>query len=99
MGRSGSGSLRDAIAITAGKIRNAPALVEHQADAGKCHARGEPLDGTRPEVAVMQAKGGGHLWIHGGECHEAYGLRRIALIDDIMKGAGWAGLQREATGR
>ena len=89
MGRSGAAALRDAIAITAGKIRNAPALVEHQAHAGLCHACGEPLDGTRPEVAVMQAKGGGYLWIHGGECHEAYGLRRTALVNDIMKGAGY----------
>ena len=89
LGRTGPDALRDAIEITAAKIRNAPALVEHQAHAGLCHACGEPLDGTRPEVAVMQAKGGGHLWLHGGECHEAYGLRRTALVDDIMRGAGY----------
>lgn len=89
MGRSGAAALWDAIAITAAKIRNAPVLVEHQAHAGLCHACGEPLDGTRPEVAVMQAKGGGHLWLHSGECHEVHRRRRAALVDDIMRAAGY----------
>lgn len=89
LGRTGPAALRDAIEITAGKIRNAPALVEHQAHPGLCHACGQALDGSRPEVAIMQAKGGGHLWLHGGECHAEHGRRRTALVDSIMRAAGY----------
>ena len=88
LGRSGPGALRDAVVITAAKIRNAPALVEHQAHAGLCHACGEPLDGTRPEVAVMQGKPGSPLHIHS-VCHADHKARRTALVDRIMTAAGY----------
>ena len=94
LGRTGPEAVRDAIEITAAKIRNAPVLAEHQAHAGLCHACGEPLDGGRPEVAVMQAKGGGHLWVHGGECHEAHSRRRAEMVDRIMRAAGYGADQR-----
>ena len=88
-GRHGSEALRDAIAITAAKIRNAPALVERQAHPGRCHACGEPLDDAHPVVAVMQAKGGGSLWLHHGECCDEHSQRRAALVDRIMAAAGY----------
>ena len=95
LGRSGSDALRDAVAIVAGKIRNAPALVERQAHDGRCHACSEPLDETRPVVAVMQAKGGGCLWVHGGECHAEHSRRRAALVNGIMAAAGYGVEQQE----
>ena len=79
LGRTGPDALRDAVAITAAKVRNAPALNEQQAHNGRCHVCGEPLDGTRPEVAIPQAKGDGHLWVHAGECHSEHSRRRAAL--------------------
>ena len=94
LGRSGSDALRDAVVIVAGKIRNSPVLIERQAHDGRCHTCGALLDETRPVVAVMQAKGGGHLWLHGGECHAEHGRRRVALVDDIMRAAGYGADQR-----
>lgn len=89
LGRSGPDALRDAIAIVAGKIRNSSVLVERQAHDGRCHACGGSLDETRPVVAVMQAKGGGCLWVHGGECHAEHSRRRAVLVDGIVAAAGY----------
>ena len=88
-GRHGPDALRDAIAITAAKIRNAPAMVERQAHPGRCHACDEPLDEAHPVVAVMQAKGGGPLWLHHGACCEEHSRRRVALVDEVMRAAGF----------
>ena len=94
-GRTGPDALRDAIAVTAAKIRNAPALNERQAHDGRCHACGKPLDGTWPEVAILQAKGGGHLWVHAGDCHSEHSRRRAALVEEIMAAAGYGADQQE----
>ena len=85
----GPAALARAVAITAARIRNSLVLVEHQVSAGHCHACGGALDDAQPVVAVLQAKGGGHLWMHGGECHEAHGRRRLALVDEILREAGF----------
>ena len=89
LGLSASEALARAIAVTASRIRNAPVLAERQAHDGRCYACSKPLDGTRPEVAILQAKGGGPLWMHGGECHEMHSRRRAALVDEIMVAAGY----------
>ncbi len=88
-GRDGPSALRAAIAITAAKIRNSPVMVERQAHDGRCHTCGEPLDSTWPEVAILQAKGGGHLWMHAGECHDEHSRHCAALVDRIMAAAGY----------
>ncbi len=95
LGRSGPAVLSDAIAITAAKIRNSPALVERQTHDGRCHTCDQPLDGTWPEVAILQAKGGGHLWMHAGECHDEHSRRCAALVDRIMAAAGYGISQSE----
>ncbi len=82
-------ALARAVEITEAKIRNSPVLVERQAHDGRCHACGESLDGTRPEIAVMQAKGAGRLWLHSGTCHAEHSRRRVAQVDDIMAMAGY----------
>ncbi len=87
-GREGPDALRDAIAITAAKIRNAPALAERQVPAGHCHACGGPLDDSRPLVAVLNP-GGPALHLHGGQCHAAHSARKAALVDSIMTAAGY----------
>ncbi len=87
-GRERPDALRDAVAITAGKIRNAPALSERQVHAGQCHACGGPLDDTRPLVAVLNP-GGPALHLHGGECHAAHSARKAALVGSIMTAAGY----------
>ncbi len=87
-GREGPDALRDAIAITAAKIRNSPVLVERQVHDGRCHACGDALDDTRPVVAVMQAKGG-PLWLHHGACCLEHSRRRAALVAEIMMAAGF----------
>ncbi len=87
-GRERPDALRDAVAITAGKIRNAPVLSERQVHAGQCHACGGPLDDTRPLVAVLNP-GGPALHLHGGECHAAHSARKAALVGSIMTAAGY----------
>ena len=87
-GREGPDALQDAVEITRAKIRNAPALAERQANDGRCHACGEPLDGSRAEVAVLNP-GGRALHMHGGACHQAHSRRRAALVDRIMAAAGY----------
>lgn len=82
-------ALARAIAVTAAKIRNSPVLVERQAHPGRCHACDGPLDDARPVVAVMQAKGGGPLWLHHGACCLEHSRRRVALVDGIMASAGF----------
>ncbi len=94
-GREGPDALRDAIAITAAKIRNAPAMAERQVHVGFCHACGDALDDSRPVVAVLQAKGGGPLWLHHGACCLEHSRRRAALVAEIMMRAGYGA---EATG-
>ena len=94
-GREGPTALRDAIAITAAKIRNSEALAERQAHGGRCHLCDGPLDDSAPVVAVMTGRRGAHLHLHA-RCCPAYTARRIALVDQIMAAAG---LQREAAGR
>ena len=96
LGRTGPDALRDAVAITAAKVRNAPALTERQAHDGRYHTCGEPLDGTWPEVAILQAKGGGHLSVHAGECHSEHSRRRAALVEEIMTAAGYGANQQES---
>ena len=86
-GRTGPDALRDAVEITVAKIRNASALVERQAHDGRCHVCQDPLDGTRPEVAVMQGHPGKPLHMHAG-CHADHKARRTALVDRIMEAAG-----------
>lgn len=88
LGRTGPDALRDAIEIVAAKIRNSAALVESQSMDGRCHVCREPLDGTRPEVAVMQGKPGSPLHIHS-VCHADHKARRTALVDRIMAAAGY----------
>ena len=88
-GRRSSDALRDAIAITAAKIRNAPVLIERQAHPGLCHACGDALDDGRSVVAVLQAKGGGALFLHHAECCVEHSRRRAALVDRIMVAAGY----------
>lgn len=88
-GRHGPSALRDAIAITAGKIRNLSVLVEQQAHQGRSHACDGPLDDPLPVVAVMQAKGGGPLWLNHGECCLEHSRRRAALVEDIMAATGY----------
>ncbi len=87
-GREGPGALRDAIAITAAKIRNAEALAERQAHGGRCHVCNEPLDDALPVVAVLSGKPGRVLHMHAG-CCPSYTARRIALVDRIMAAAGY----------
>ncbi|MGI3903036.1 MAG: hypothetical protein ACRYGP_30230 [Janthinobacterium lividum] len=87
-GREGPGALRDAIAITAAKIRNSEALAERQAHGGRCHICDEPLDDSAPVVAVLSWSRGGALHLHAA-CHDAYRARRTALIDRIMACAGY----------
>lgn len=94
-GGTGPDALRDAVAITTAKIRNSPALAERQAHDGRCHICGEPLDGGRPEVAVLQPKGSGHLWLHGGACHTEHMRRRAVLVERIMVRAGYGSAQPE----
>ena len=89
LGLPASEALARAIAVTANKIRNSSVLVERQVHDGRCYACGGPLDGSRPEIAVVQAKGGAHLWMHAGECHAVHSRRRAALVDEIMVGAGY----------
>ncbi len=101
-GRHGPAALARAIAITAGKIRNSPVLVEHQAHPGQCHACGDALDDSQPVVAVMQAKGGGPLWLHHGGCcartqpaqdgarRQYHGLGKLRHCDG--RGSGMTGL-------
>ena len=86
--RTGPDALRDAIEIVAAKIRNSAALVESQSMDGRCHVCRAPLDGTRPEVAVMQGKPGSPLHIHS-VCHADHKTRRTALVDRIMTAAGY----------
>lgn len=86
--RTGPDALRDAIEITAAKIRNSAALAESQAMDGRCHVCRGPLDGTQPEVAVMQGHPGKPLHIHA-KCHAEHKARRTALVDEIMKAAGY----------
>ena len=87
-GREGPGALRDAIAITAAKIRNAEALAERQAHGGRCHVCDEALDDSAPVVAVLSWSRGGPLHLHWG-CCEAYSARRAALVERIMAAAGY----------
>lgn len=87
VGVTGPEAHRRALAIVAGKIRNSPALAERQAHAGRCHQCNEALDDTRAVVAVLG--GAGRLWLHGGECHDAFGRRRAALVERIMWAAGY----------
>ena len=87
LGRTGPDALRDAIEIAVAKIRNSAALVETQAADGRCHVCREPLDGARPEVAVMQGHPGKPLHMHAG-CHADHKARRTALVDRIMEAAG-----------
>lgn len=97
VGVTGPEAMRRSVEITAAKIRNSPVLVERQAHDGQCHACGQSLDDARPVVAVLQAKGGGHLWVHGDECHDAHRRRRATLVDRIMAAAGYgAETTREA---
>ena len=93
-GRTGPDALRDAIEIVAAKIRNSAALVESQSMDGRCHVCREPLDGTRPEVAVMQGKPGSPLHIHSA-CHGDHKARRTALVDRIMAAAGYGPAQTD----
>ena len=94
-GRIGPIALRDAITITAAKIRNAPALTERQTHDGRCHACGEPLDGTQAEVAILQAKGGGDLWVHAGECHDEHSRHMAERVEAIMAAAGFGADRQE----
>ena len=94
LGRTGPDALRDAIEITAVKIRNSAALVESQSMDGRCHVCREPLDSTRPEVAVMQGKPGSPLHIHSA-CHADHKARRTALVDRIMAAAGYGPAQTD----
>ena len=87
-GREGPAALRDAIAITAAKIRNSEALAERQAHGGRCHICDQPLDDTLPVIAVLSGKPGAHLFLHAG-CPDVYRARRTALVDRIMGGAGY----------
>ena len=86
--REGPAALRDAIAITAAKIRNSETLAERQAHGGRCHVCDEPLDDSAPVVAVLSWIRGGALYLHAG-CHDAYRARRTDLIDRIMASAGY----------
>ena len=94
IGRTGPDALRDAIEITAAKIRNSAALAESQSMDGRCHMCQDPLDGTRPEVAVMQGKPGSPLHIHSA-CHADHKARRTALVDKIMAAAGYRPAQTD----
>ena len=97
LGLSDEAALARAVEITAAKIRNSEVLAERQAHAGRCHACGDALDDTRPVVAVLQAKGGGHLWLHHGKCCLDHSRRRAALVSKIMVAAGYgAGAEGEA---
>ena len=86
--RTGPDALRDAIEITAAKVRNSAALAESQAMDGRCHVCRETLDGTKPEVALMQGGASTRLHIHSA-CHAAHKARRTALVDRIMTAAGY----------
>ena len=87
-GREGPGALRDAVEITRAKIRNSEALAERQVHGGRCHVCDGPLDDSAPVVAVLSGKRGSHLHLHAG-CCPAYTARRIALVDQIMRSAGY----------
>ena len=97
-GREGSAALRDAVAITAAKIRNSEALAERQAHGGRCHVCDGPLDDSSSVVAVMTGKRGAHLHLHAG-CCAAHSSRMAALVDRIMVAAGYGADERmgEAT--
>ena len=87
-GREGPGALRDAVEIARAKIRNSEVLAERQAHGGRCHVCDGPLDDSAPVVAVLTGKRGAHLHLHAG-CHDAYRARRVALVDRIMRSAGY----------
>ena len=90
LGREDPDALRDAIAITAAKIRNSEALVERQVHDGRCHVCGHPLDDTLPVISVLTGRPGAHLHLHLG-CHAEHVRRRAALVDKIMAAAGYGG--------
>ena len=94
LGRHGADALRDAIAITAAKIRNSEVLVERQANGSRCHACDESLNDGHPVVAVLTGKRGTHLYLHA-DCLGAYSARRAALVDRIMATAGYGPDQSE----
>lgn len=91
-GRDGPEALRDAVAITAAKIRNSEALAERQMHDGRCHVCDGSLDDTLPVVSVMTGKRGSHLHMHAG-CLDAYSAHRCAMVDRIMTAAGYASAQ------
>lgn len=94
-GRGGPAALRDAIAITAAKIRNSEALAERQAHGGRCHVCDEAFDDSLQVIAVLSWSRGSPLHLHT-KCHHTYSARRIALVDQIMVAAGFGAAEMEA---
>ena len=96
LGITGPEAERRAVAITAGKIRNSALLAERQAHDGQCHVCGGALDDRAPTIAVLSGGPRAHLFMHAG-CHGAYRARRAALVEAIMRAAGYgAGTNGEA---
>jgi hypothetical protein len=88
LGRAGPDALRDAVEITAAKIRNSAALAESQWNGSRCHVCDDSLNDDRVVVAVMQGHPGKPLHMHAG-CHAEHKARRTAIVDGIMTAAGY----------
>ena len=93
LGRTGPAALRDAIEITVAKIRNSAALAESQWNGSRCHVCNDSLNDDRAVVAVMQGHPGKPLHMHTG-CHAEHKARRTALVEEIMRAAGYETDQR-----
>ncbi len=96
LGRAGPDAERDAIEITQAKIRNSPALIERQPANGRCHVCQELLDGSRPEIAILQPKPGEALHMHA-DCHNEHSRRRSDLVGRIMAAAGFTEFSEAVT--